>query len=96
MTAHRFRQTNLNSVVNIIWEALAGDTEGDSFTLAAHSDKTVHVFGAFDGATVSLQGSNDPLAETDPANADWQELLDPLGNVISISANELVQILENT
>jgi len=96
MTSHRFIQTNLSSIINIIWENLAADVAGDSFTLAAHSDKTVHVFGEFDGASVAIEGSNDPIAESDPDNADWQTLLDPLGNALSINSNDIIQLLENT
>ncbi len=73
-------------------------TSGDTFAamaLAGHSDKTAHFFGNFDGATVELQGSNDPLVLTDPGNAEWVTLKNAQGLDLSAASNTLEIIIEN-
>lgn len=86
------------------WSALDGDDYGDAVKLPRNADKCVQ-FGINNGAasagqnhgsaTTTFQGSNDPLVETDPVNAIWFTLHDPLGNNISVSSNGIKQILEN-
>ena len=95
----KFLGLNLSTIQNIIWANLSGSDTGNPFTLAAHSDKTVHVYGTYSGATLVLQGSNDPRANPDHpdhASADWQTLVDFLGSAISFTSNDIVQILDNT
>lgn len=95
----RFLGLNLTTIQNIVWEGLSGSDTGLPFTLAAHSDKTVHVYGTFSGGSLVLQGSNDPRANPDHpdhSSADWQTLVDPSGSSISVSQNDVVQILDNT
>jgi hypothetical protein len=62
------------------------DTVGDAVELSAWQDRTVHLFGTWDSATVVIQGSND--------GNDWQTLRDPAGNNLSFTANGLKAILE--
>ena len=72
--------------------------EGDTFlpqALAGHSDKTVHFFGTFGGATIELEGSNDPLAATDPGSASWVTLKNAIGTDLSATDNTLEVIIEN-
>lgn len=73
-------------------------SEGDTFAaiaLAGHSDKTVHFFGTFGGATITLEGSSDPLAETDPASASWVTLKNAQGLDLSATSDSLEVIIEN-
>jgi len=90
---------NKNSVLVMFWLALGDDDTGKPLEVSTFSDKTVHMFGTIGGATISIEGSNDPRANpTHPshASAQWQILTDPAGNIISTTAdNKLEQILEN-
>jgi hypothetical protein len=52
------------------------------------SDKTVHVYGTFGGATVTIEGSNN-------GGASFTGLNDPSSTAISITAEKMKQILEN-
>ena len=72
-----------------IWEALvAGSLDGEAIKVPDHADRSVHVVGNFDSATVVFQGSND--------GANFVTLLDPQGTAISFTATGLKQILEIT
>ena len=82
-------------VRTITWETLAGSDVGSAVKLPSFSDKTVHAFGTFDTGTCTLQGSNDPLAGTDPGSASWISLVDPQGNAIAFTAAGIETILEN-
>jgi hypothetical protein len=62
-------------------------------TCSSLADKTVHMFGTF-GGTVTLQGSNDPLAITSPSTASWFTLTDNFGNAIAYSSATLATIAQ--
>lgn len=88
-------QHNDGSIHHVGWEALtSADSSGVSLTIPRFSDKTVSMQGAFNGATVSIQGSNDPLSVPD-SSATWFDLTDPQGNPIVKSAGAMEQITEN-
>ena len=73
---------------HIAWTLAAGESgEWQAFTEFA--DRSVQVAGTFNGATVTLQGSNDLTA---PTNAST--LTDPGGTPIVKTAIALVHILE--
>jgi hypothetical protein len=82
------------------WEGMSTDDTGHPVNIGLWSDKSVHFFGDFgSGATVVIQGSNDPRANpkhADHASAEWVTLTDPQGNAISKTAASLEQIMENT
>lgn len=59
------------------------------------ADKTVHIFGTFDSATITLQGSNDPRVISDPGNAAWFTMVDPQGNGITATSAKGEALLEN-
>ena len=40
------------------WSGLAGSDTGDIVFAGGFNDKSVHVFGTFDGATVTINGGN--------------------------------------
>ena len=85
------------------WATLLADDTGEPVRLVYYQDKSVQlgtVGGNTDGgATIVLQGSNDPLA--DPAavghtNAVWFTLTDPQGNAISRTTSaKIEEVTEN-
>ena len=83
------------NVRTIAWSPLAENQAGAWAAFADFSDKTVHIFGVFNGATVTMQGSNDPLVLTTPDTAAAETLVDPQGNTIAKLASNMSQILEN-
>jgi len=82
------------SMVTCTWSALDGDDSGMAMDLSQFPDKTVQVFGTFDGGTMTLYGSNDPLVLVDRAagtlfgskTASWVIAQDSLGNNIAKTA----------
>ena len=87
----------------VTWTGLDGDDSGQLIELPRFSDKTVHVFGTFGSATVTLYGSNDPRAITDrnagtlfgSKTASWVALTDTLGNNLAPTSAALKTILED-
>lgn len=62
------------------WELSASDTAAP-LVCPRYNDKSVHIFGTWGGATVSLQASNDPDLAT------FGDAYDPEGTVISQTSN---------
>lgn len=78
------------------WAGLLNTDTGDWLEIGNHSDKCFQVTGTFGGATVTIQGSNDPLVITTPLSAAAATLTDPLGNnATSAASTTMKQILEN-
>ena len=71
------------------------DNTAEIIEIPKYSDKTVHVFGTFGGATVTIEGSNDPIARSDPGSASWITLVDPQGNNLSFTAAAMETLLDN-
>jgi hypothetical protein len=88
---------NEGSSQYITWAALAnGDTGQPLENASRYADKTVQIFGTFGASgSVTLQGSNDPRAITDPSNAVWFTLVDPGSNAITKTSAAGEAILEN-
>lgn len=86
-------------VKTIIWEGLTDGDTGKPTNLGMWSDKTVQIYYVSgSGATIVMQGSNDPRAnpkDADHANAVWETLTDNLGNNISCTTNDGFQAMEN-
>lgn len=57
--------------------------------LPEYGDRSVHIFGTFNGGGVSIQGRNSTAATA-------QTLVDPQGNPITKTAEALEQLLELT
>lgn len=70
------------------WVMAHADTAGAAIELSAWQDRTVHLFGTWDSATVVIQGSNEAVP------TDWETLRDPAGNNLSFTANGMKAILE--
>ncbi len=62
------------------WGPLAGSDTGSWLEITRFVDRTIQVYGTFDSATCTMQGSNDPRVLTDPASAVAFTLTDPQGN----------------
>lgn len=67
---------------------------GDARQMSYVQDRTVHCFGTWGGATLVIEGSNDPRVESDLPSAVWVTLRDPAGNALSFTADGLKAILE--
>lgn len=78
------------------WEGLTTNDTGEPWRRSDFSDKCVQIFGDFgSGATVTMQGSNDPRVVTSPGSAVWFSLTDPQANAIAKTSAAGEQILEN-
>ncbi len=70
------------------WEALVtGSLDGAKVELPDHADCSVQVFGTWNTATLTFQGSNDGI--------NWLPLTDPQGNDVAGTDDFLEQIVEN-
>lgn len=95
--------TNFTNVEGWLWSALDADDSGQMIEFSKYADKCVHIYGTPDGATLTLYGSNDPLAIVDrdagtlfgSKTASWIALTDPQGNSIAKTAAAIEQVLEN-
>lgn len=76
-------------VLKVVWEGIAaGDTcAALSEKYAQWADRCVEIVGTFDGATITLQGSN--------GGSTYYTLNDPTGTDISAASAKLFQVLEN-
>jgi hypothetical protein len=61
-----------------------GDGEGDAIFASAMGDRCATVAGTFDGATVTLQGTNSLDGEP---NQDWFTLHDVFGNLLTFTSS---------
>ena len=84
------QQTDAVSIVQEWTGMLQGD-DGSWLLLSHYNDKSVHVFGTFGGATVTLQGSN----ESTPTSGNAVGLNDPTQTTLSFTSKGLKQVLEN-
>ncbi len=68
------------------WTLTAADASGVSITAHEFGDRTVQFSGNFDGASASLEGSND--------GSTWAVLTDPQGNALTKSSGGLETVME--
>jgi len=73
-----------------MWELAAGQV-GEPLVDPAAADRSIHFYGTFGGATVVLEGSNEP-DETTASN--YETLTDPQGNAISKASSALRAVTE--
>lgn len=99
MAVVNFTKEERGNAISIRWEGLTTNDTGVPWERSDFQDKTVQIYGDFgSGATVTLQGSNDPRAnpnDADHASAVWFSLTDPQANAIAKTAAAGEQILEN-
>lgn len=88
MTIEARTRTDDKGTETASWVGLQADSVGGAWKRCGASDKTFHIFGELGGATVGLQGSNDPrVINDDPvvrAAAAWSPLRDPDRSVIAV------------
>ena len=75
--------------IQYAWTLTQASPAGEPVKAHDYGDRTVQIGGdaaVFDGATVSLQGSNDGVS--------WFALTDPQGNAISAAASRLETVME--
>lgn len=71
------------------WADMVLTDTGDPLSLPTASDKTVHVYGTFDGAVFALQGTNEEV----PAN--WATLHNAAGDALQFTSDEIQIVVEN-
>lgn len=76
------------------WSGLGMEDSGQPAECPSYMDKTMQVFGTF-GATVTMQGSNDPRVKSNPGSAVWFTLVDPHERNVSFTAAGAEVLLEN-
>lgn len=80
-----------SSVILVAWDGpLANSENGDSYEADHLNDVSVHAYGTFDGATLTIVGSNEVSS---PANFQTLHKVD-LTNA-TMSANGTMQVLES-
>ena len=70
------------------WTPLAGADIGDAVEKFGAADRSVQIFGAFDGATMTWQGSND--------GSTFATLHDPQGADLAFTAAGILAVSEVT
>lgn len=70
------------------WTPLATGDVGAALPFSQYTDKSVQVFGTFDGATLRVEGSND--------GENWATLTDPQGNDLLITSAKIEMVTEAT
>ena len=68
------------------WAALAVGDDGTPLPFSQYTDRSVQVFGIFDGATLRIEGSND--------GTNWSTLTDPQGNDLLITTSKIEMVTE--
>ena len=68
------------------WASLAVGDDGGALPFSQYTDRSVQVFGVFDGATLRIEGSND--------GANWATLTDPQGNDLLITSSKIEMVTE--
>jgi hypothetical protein len=81
-----FSQNIQYGVLVQTWDALDGSDNGDAAMHEGFTDRTVHVTGTFDSATVTIQGSND--------GTNWATLNDVAGAPLTFTAAGMRTIRE--
>lgn len=74
--------------MRVVWTLASGDTSVDA-NYPGWADRNVQVEGTADGATISIQGTND--------GANWRSLTDMAGNSLAALTTGVVRMVqENT
>ena len=68
----------------------SANLDGAPFVCGQWADKCVQVYGTFDSATVTMQGTNDTTGGT------YATLNDPQGNALTFTVAKIEQVLENS
>jgi len=75
----------------IKWAGLNNtDQDGQAFEVSKFVDISFHVKGTFNGATITVQGDNDPTGVP-----TWAILHDPQGNDLTFVLEKIEQLLES-
>ncbi len=87
----------------IAWTGLKQIDSGQAVDMSLFSDKTIHAFGTWGGATMTLYGSSDPRVITDQnagtlfgvKTASWVITEDSGGANIAFTSDDLSEIIED-
>jgi hypothetical protein len=87
-------ENGVNKTRYFSWVGLGQGDSGQPAECPSYMDKTLQVFGTF-GATLTIQGSNDPRVASDPNNAVWFTLVDPHERDVTATSAKAEVLLEN-
>jgi hypothetical protein len=90
-------RNDITDVDTIVWQNLKSGDNGRAVSLARHSDKSIQVYGTFDGATVTVQETNDLRGQpgsTYEADAEWVTCKDPLNTEMVSTSSAKYQFLD--
>lgn len=79
------QNTDTDAAYLVTWASM-GNVSGTPITLLQLSNRTIHIAGTFDSATVVLEGSND--------GTNYITLRDTLGNALSFTSTGLKKVHE--
>jgi len=74
-----------DGAVRVTWANIKNGDTVEPAKVPARPDKTAHIFGTPNGATTKLQGSSDPLVQSNPGSANFVNLKSLDGVEISIT-----------
>ncbi len=72
-----------------LWTLTDADLTGDPLTVPAHADKTVQMYGTFQGGSLIVEGANHPTSPT------YTTLTDQAGNNLSKTGAAIAFVLQN-
>lgn len=78
-----------NSTMRVTWSPVTNADTCHPVSFPEYSDRSIHVFGIFGGATVQVLGSNN-------GGVSFATLNDPTETTISLTSERIRAILENT
>lgn len=78
------------------WAAIGDADTCVPVPMDAMGDRSVHVYGTFGGATISIKGSNEPNADPTLAQTNFVALHDPQGVALTMTAAKIEEVSEVT
>lgn len=75
----------------VTWGGLLASDDGQPVAFGYSPERTIQVFGNFDGATLRFEGSLETVAPS-----HWSTLTDPQGNPLEIASDKIETVMENT
>lgn len=70
----------------VTWANIASGDTCEALQFVAGADRSAQVTGTFDGASVSIEGSND--------NINFSALSDPQGNALTFTSTRIENVME--
>lgn len=90
--------SNSPGAMIVTWTGLLTGDDGAPFVMPFKQNKSVQVFGAFSGASIVIEGTNQQAYTTVPAviaGRTYAQLNDPHANALDFTLAKIEQVLEN-